>query len=287
MDYRIKTEVSVVKFPKGFEEEKRYKCAPCSMCKQLKLAHETESEKYKNDVTGVFLKKGKPTDIIEFKIEKDGTELDNLGFDVSFPNDSLAVGFVFDWKQYLTAHGQGCYTIKASFTISGVEGGYTIGIYNLRRYSINTAKRTVRVHSVFRSADLFNEVDFTDSNFEDSVRFYGFFGNRQPKTEISNLIGVNRKIEKVTRENLNSYELKTDPIPVCISRQLIDLHFLHEDGMSVSDHNASNHSYLYLDTKVVLEESPQVEYFEGNRLAKINVILSDRTKKSKSFYNKK
>ena len=53
------------------------------------------------------------------------------------------------------------------------------------------------------------------------------------------------------------------------------------------DHNSSNHSYDFFDTKVVLEESAEVVYTDGNRKAKINATFSDRIKLNKSYYNKK
>jgi hypothetical protein len=288
MDYRNKKNIDVVRLPQPFVEEKRLKCAPCSTCKQLVLAHPSENDTYKNDKKGVFLKKGLDSDVVTFTMEDDdGNTIANLGDVATFPNDDLAVGFVYDWQQIYNTHGHGCYKIKVNFTIGGITGDYTIGTYTLKKYSIQNARYTVRVFSKFNSASLKYNVDFTDSNFQDSVRFFGFFGNRQPNTEINQLINKGRISDKVTRENLNTYTLRTDPINVCYTKQLLELHLLHEDELFISDHNASNHSYNLFDLKVVLEESAEVVYTDGDRKAKINATFSDRIKENKSYYNKK
>ena len=99
------------------------------------------------------------------------------------------------------------------------------------------------------------------------------------------MITKGRKVEKVTRENLNEYELRTDPIEVVITRRLIDFHFLNEDLLLITDHNTSNHDYLLFDKKVVLEESPEIEYIERSRWAKMIVKFGDRKKLDKSYYN--
>ena len=288
MDYRHKKAVDVVRLPDVFVEEKRKKCAPCSTCKQLVLAHPSENETYKNDKKGVFLKKGIDSDIITFTMEdEDGNTVSNQGEVAIFPNDDLAVGFIYDWQAVYNTHGVGCYKIKVNFTIAGITGDYTQGTYTLKKYSVENARHTVRMFSKFNSASLKYNIDFTDSNFVDSVRFNGFFGNRQPNTEINQLINKGRVSDKVTRENLNTYTLRTDPINVCYTKQILDIHLLHEDELFLSDHNASNHDYNYFDLKAVLEDSPEVEYTDGNRKAKINATFSDRTKTDKSFYNKK
>ena len=287
MDYANKQTVNVIRFPKGFAEERRLNCPPCHDCKQLKLADLTAENIYKNDVTGVFSKKGEPGDIVNFVMTNEtGLEIANLGSVKVFPQDSLAVGFVYSWKEILTTHGPGCYTIKITFTIGGVVGGYTYGIYRLKQYSIEAAKNTVKLHTTFNSYNEVENVDFTDSRFVDSIRFEGYFGDRQPKKEISTLISKGMRVEKIKKENLNEYELVTNPVNIHITRQLIDLHLLNEDDILISDHNATNHSFLLLDVPVYQIESEEVEYFTGSRLAKLTTLFGDRVKNKRSYYNK-
>ena len=287
MDYRIKRNYTIARLPKIFSDEKRGKCSPCSTCNQLVLASATSVENAHNDIKGVYLRKSSVTDVVTFKIVKDNVTLANLGTLGLFPNDSLMVGFIFDWKKYLISNGEGCYTISVDFTIGGITGNYNIGIYELKNYSITNASGTVRLKSKFNSYSVNNEADFTDSNFEDCIRFNGFFGNRQAETQISNLVNKGRIVEKVTRENLNKYTLRTDPLNDCKTKQLLDFHLLHEDEIYISDHNASNHSFEYFDKPLILIDTPTVEYTDGYRLAKITATFGDKVVDRKSMYNKK
>lgn len=285
MDYRFKHTVEVVKFPKGFEEEDRGYKSCC--CESLVLAHPTDTESWKNDITGVFLKKGNQADIVNFEVEKCGDGvLPLLGEAATFPNDPLAVGFMVDWQQYLIAHGAGKYKVKIAFTISGITSTIDWGVYTLKAFNTTSAKGTVRIRSLFDSYFLPEQVDFTSSNFQDTLRFNGFFGERKPGTEVNELITRSRRSVKTTRENLNTYELMTDPILECLTRRILDLHLLGQDLCYVSDHNRTNHSYQYLDREVVLDAEPEVEYIRRSRYAKITAKFADRTKDQKSYYNR-
>lgn len=284
MDYRFKNSVKVVRFPKGFEEESRG-LKGCCNCKQLVLAHPSEVDTWKNDLTGVYVKLSDPSDSVTFSMEKaDGTVITNLGTVGVFPNDTLAAGFIYEWKQILNTHGAGCYTVKANFTIAGISGGYTVGTYDLKPYSIDTAKRTVRLRAKFNSYYQKLEIDFTNSNFTNTVRFYGFFGEEQPKTEINNLIGKSRVVNKATRENVNEFTLATDPLDICITRQIKTI-LLNEDELFISDHNPDNHDYLLFDKPVSLTEGAEFEYIKKSRLAKVSATFGDKALTDKNYYN--
>tara|TARA_R110002153_G_scaffold32752_5_gene99067 strand:+ start:857 stop:1729 length:873 start_codon:yes stop_codon:yes gene_type:complete len=290
MNFRTKKCFNVIQFPEGFKEEDRIKCKTDCCDAQLKLASLIDNDNYQNDVTGITIKKADLSDIVEFEItncDDPNTPLPLLGEIGNYPQDDLATGFIFVWKEYLAAYGEGKYNINVNFTISGVVGGYLYGQYELQKYSIQSARHTFRVWSEFKSYFQKQNIDFTDSNFKDSIRAFGFFGNRQTKTEINNLISAGRKVEKVTRENLNEYKLTTDPVSITISRQLLNFHFLNEDVTLISDHNRHNHDYLLFDVPVVLEETPEIEYQSRNRGATITATFGDRNKLSKSFYNVK
>ncbi len=287
MNYRYKHELNVIRFPKGYTEENRLGCKSICLEPLKKLASETSEDLHENDITGVAIKRSSVSDIVTFQITKCGITgaLTNLGETGTYPNDSLVVGFMFDWSQYLTTYGPGKYTINVNFTIAGITDGYEYGCYDLKEYSIYNAKGTVSVYSEPDSYSQKELIDYTGSNHADSIRFNGFFGNRQPNTEINNLITRARKITKTTRENLNQYKLETDPVDIRITRRLIDFHFLNEDTMLVSDHNASNHDYGLFNIPVVLEETAEGEYIRRSRMAKLTARFGDRSKRSKSYYN--
>ena len=286
MDYRHKNCFNVAKLPDTFEEQVRQNCNNCKDCKEMVLANTLETETYKNDYTGVYLKKSSASDLVLFEmLDSTGAVITNYGDVVTFPQDVLTEGFVYDWKQVLLNHGEGCYGIRVKFDIAGVEGEFMWGKYDLFKYTIKRALTTVRVASEFNSYLLSVDVDFTGSTFRDSVRFHGYFGDRQPETEINNLVDKGRKIVKTTRENLNSYSLMSDPLTINITKQLIDFHFLNEDKMFISDYNAHNHNYQYLDYPVALSGTADVKYTVGTRLASLTANFSDRALNQKSYYN--
>jgi len=286
MNYREKECFNVISFPEGFFEENR---GLKECCKYFDvLADISDDTNYKNDIRGIVVKASDPADVVDFVIRKCDdydTILTNHGEVGVFPQDENARGFIYNWREYLTLYGAGTYEISISFTISGVSGGYVEGLYKVTQYSIATAHGTVRVWSEFNSYFQKKLIDFTNSNFKDSIRFGGFFGNRSPETQINNLITKGRKVEKVTRENLNSYELRTDPLCIQITQRLVDFMFLNEDVTLISDHNQANHDYNIFDKNVVLEEAIEENYRDGSRLADIVAKFGDRKKLDKSYYN--
>jgi len=285
MNYRFKEDLQVIRFPQGLIDEDRGLKACCPVL--LVLASTTDSENWKNDVEQVTVKKSAPSDIVNFVVTKCGSSvpLSNLGDQGIYPQDTTAFGFVFDWKQYLITYGVGKYTISVEFTISGVTGGYQHGQYDLQEYSIMSAANTVRVWSEPSTYSERELIDYTGSNIRSSIRFLGFFGDRQPKTVINNLVSKGRVVEKVTRENLNEYTLKTNLIDNVVMRALLNYHFINEDVLLITDHNATNPDYHLFDLPVVLEGSPEPEYLQASRTAKLTATFGDRKKLDKSYYN--
>ena len=286
MDYRYKEKISIIRFPQGFTEEDRGVKNGC--CQNfLVLASLSDNDTYKNDKELAFIKKSDPADVVNFTIEKCGTDgaLSNLGDVATFAQDDLAVGFMFDWKQYLSTYGTGTYTIKVSFTISGIVGGYDWGVYDLKNFSIANAANTIRVRSKFNSYSMSENIDFSNSNCETTLRLNGYFGNLQNNTEIKQLITKGRVSQKTTRENLVQYELKTNPLLVMFTRRL-QFQLLNQDECYISDHNRTNHYYNLFDVSCVLDDSAEFTYRPGSRLADVKAIFGIKKKDQKSFYNR-
>ena len=91
-------------------------------------------------------------------------------------------------------------------------------------------------------------------------------------------------MKRVIRENLNTYEIVTDPSGECITRPLIERFLLSENELYISDYNAFNHSYRYEDLPVIVEESPEVEYYDFSRKAKLSCKVSDKFKNKRTYY---
>lgn len=213
-----------------------------------------------------------------------GLVIPNEGEIALFPNDDLAVGFIYDWNTILDNNGVGSYTIKVDYNIAGLTGDYIFRTVELKKFSLDSVKDSVRIYSEFNSYSQKLNIDFTDSNCKDAIRFDGFFGNREPETEINNVIDKGRKVVKVTRENLNKYTLETDPINIAMTRQILDTHLLNEDVIKFSDYNRFNHNYNIFDQEVSVLETPKVEYIYRDRRAKIVAIFGDKVLEDKSYY---
>jgi hypothetical protein len=154
----------------------------------------------------------------------------------------------------------------------------------LQPFTIQNALKTARVRALFNT-QLENEgINFTDSNVESTFRFYGFIGDRQPNTEIDNIIYSDRQMKSVIRENLNTYEIKTDPVLECFTRPLIELFLLSENELFISDYNAHNHSYRFNDLPVIVQDSPEVEYKELTRYAILTCKVGDKFKNKRTYY---
>ena len=202
-----------------------------------------------------------------------------------FPNEPNAIYRTIKWKDVLATDGAGCYQIEISYNIGGIQETLIWGIYDLKQYSISNALKTARIRCIFNLKQDIEGINFTDANVEDSIRFYGFIGNRQPNMEIDNLITQSRVVRTVVRENLNQYEIITDPSSDEIIRKLSDLYLLSENEMYISDYNAHNHSYRINDIPVIVEESPEIEYPDPfTRLAKLTCFVGDRKKNKRTYY---
>lgn len=279
---RQKFEYKAIKFPQIFIEQNRGLKDCC--CKFNVLAGGS-SESWKNDVTSAWLKLSDPTDTLTFQLTKDGQPTIYTCTQNLFPNEENAFYTTIQWSQVLTSDGIGCYKLEVTFNISGVSGSFVWGIYNLQQYTIQKALKTARVRAIFNGYHEIEGIDFTGANVESTHRFFGFIGNRQPNTEIDNIIYSTREMKRVIRENLNDYEIITDPEDECIIKPLVDLYLLSENELYISDYNAHNHSYRYLDIPVIVKESPTIEYKELSRKAVLTCKVEDKFKTNRTYYN--
>lgn len=271
---------SSVKLPVPFTEQNRGMKDCC--CEYLVLAGGSKS--WENDMTSAWMKLSDPSDSVTFKLTKNGVPTNYIPTPQPFPNEPNAWFTTIEWKAVFGDDGVGCYKLELEYNISGITGTLVWGEYKLKEYTIQNALKTARVRVKFNGKQMVDGIDFTGSNVESSIRFYGYIGNRQPNTEIDNLIYSDRQMKRVIRENLNQYEIITDPSMECIITPLVDLFLLSENEMWISDYNAHNHSYKYLDVPVIVEESPKIEYKEFSRLAVLTCIVSDKFKNARTFY---
>lgn len=270
---RTKKCFKVVKLPDSLASE-TYGIKGC--CEKF-LVLAGGSNDWQNDKTSAFIKLSLLSDNCTIVLKNDfGVNANYQPTLTKFPNDELGYYATVDWQSVLSLDGVGCYKIEVNYSISGVTGTINWGEYELKQYSPENAKNTVRLKGVFNQYNVIDNINMIGSNMVDTLRFYGFFGNRKPNTEIDNLIYQNREIYNVQRENVNIYELITDPLTVNYTRKILDLFLLSESDLFVSDHTPDQHTSEYKNKAVSVGESAEVEYFENSKYAKITVNLNDK-----------
>jgi hypothetical protein len=279
---RDKRKYNSIRLPEVFEEEDRgfFRCC----CKETVLASESDADTWKNDVVSAWIKLSSITDSVTFELYKDGQLATFTPTVQSFVNESFAFYTTINWQSVLNTDGAGCYELKVNYNISGIIGNFVWGIYQLKPFSVQNALETARVRVLLDSYQEIEQIDFTGSQVETSLRFNGFIGLRQPNTEIDNIIYQDREVKSVIRENLNSYEIKTDPLCEQFTTQLTDLYLLSENELFISDYNAHNHSYKFNDLPVIVEESPELIYYDYARDAALTCKVGDKKKNKRTYY---
>lgn len=237
------------------------------------------NEDWQNDVTSAFIKLQLISDSCTIVLKNSNDSNTSYQPDLKqFPNDSLAYYATIEWDQVLSIDGSGCYTIQVNYSISGVTGSFDWGSYELKQYSPENAQMTIRLKAIFNQVNLIEDINFSGSNMVDTIRFYGYFGKRQPNLQIDNLIYQNRQIDNVQRENLNSYELNSDPLTINYTRKLIDLYFLSESELFISEHHPNNHTSEYKNLPVSISETAELDYLELSKYAKIKAKFNDKVR---------
>jgi len=278
---RTKKSFNSIKLPSDFVEDDRGLKECCCVYKVLS---DPGSDTWKNDKTSAWIKVSDPSDTFTFVLKKNGVATTYTPTSVQFPNEPNAYYTTINWNDVMVTDGIGCYELKISYSISGITGELSWGKYDMDRYSIENALNTSRIRAIFNGYQEEEQIDFSGSDVESTFRFHGYIGNRQPNQETDNIIYNNREMKRVIRENLNSYEIITDPSDDCIIRPLVDTYLLSENQLFISDYNAHNPSYRYQDLPVIVSESPSLEYFDFSRKVKLTCVVSDKFKNKRTYF---
>jgi len=278
---RMFWEFKSISIPQDFVEDDRGLQGCC--CEQLVLASSGES--WESDLSSGWIKMSDdPLDTFTFKLTKNGSPANYIPVPVAFPNEPNAYYSTIDWYQVLLQDGVGCYNFVIEFNISGITGLVNVGNFKLKQYTIQNALGTARIRAVFNGVQQSDGIDFTGADIVSDLRFYGYIGNRQPNMAIDNIIYGNREMKRVIRENLYSYSIETDPLDECIIKPMTELYLLSENELYISDYNAHNHSYRYNDLPVIVNKSPEIEYYEFSRKAQLSCEVTDKFKDKRTFY---
>jgi len=270
-----------------YDDSPKECCVP-----ELVLASITEPTiTWKNDITSAWFKLDTTADTIEFKLYKQVNGVDVLATyqptktPVVVNPDGTDFYATIPWKTVLSTDGEGCYTYKLLWNVSGLAGTTEWGEYQLLTYSADMAKGTIRLRAVLNQFNNIENIDFTNSKVQDTLRLNGFFGKREPTFVVDNLVYQDRKSYNVQREIINNYTLFTDPIKQKYADKIVDLYLLSEFELYASDHNPFNFSSEFKDTELIVEESPTLEYIDFTNFVKITAKLQDKKKDKLTKYN--
>lgn len=278
---RDKIEYTSVKLPKVVVDEDRGFKRCC--CNYMVLASGS-SDSWKNDKTSAWIKLSSSFDTADLVIKScDGT-LNYVPTKNAFLKEENAFYWTINWNDVLNESGEGHYQVVISYNISGITQEFVWGVYDLKPFTIQNALQTARIRVYYNSMQEIEGIDFTGTKVEDTIRFHGFIGKRQPNMEIDNLVYQNREIKKVVRENLNTYEILVDPTCEGVVSKMVDLFLLSENDLFISDYNKFNHSYKYNDLPVIVESSPEITYYDLDRKAGLRCVVSDKFKNKRSFF---
>ena len=194
------------------------------------LASTTNAAIEFNDEFLAIGKRASLTDSFDFVIKKcgDDTALTNRGTTVVFPQDSLAVGFIFKWREYLANEGAGIYVIYESYTFLGAAIERIYAKFGVYEFTEERARKTFRIHSSFSNKSKVNTnfIDFTGSNAYSMLRLGGKFGEWKAQTITNTLVDHAYKANVTSSQNQNKYTLRVDPITFIFTDRLINLHLL-------------------------------------------------------------
>lgn len=276
---RIQKEYGSIRLPQAYVESNRGIKDCC--CRQLVLAGGQNS-----DISSAWIKLSDLSDECSLEVV-DSHNLPTIWQPDTqeFVNEPNAFYWTVLWENILESNGPGCYQIVISYSIAGIESSYVHSNYELKQFSTSTALGTAKVSAIFDGYHEMEGINFTGSAVESHLRFYGFIGFRQPNFEIDNVIYSDRQMKRNLRENLNTYEIITEPCDECITLPLIELYLLSENELYISDYNAHNHSYRYDKLPVIVEVSPTVEYPDPfSRKAIVKCKVGDKFKNKRTYY---
>lgn len=281
---RIKNTYPVVTLPEEFQEENRGFDICCE--NELVVASNDSNDTWKNDVKSAWIKLASSADTATFTL----TDLNDVATayvctSVAFVNEDNAYYCTIPWQDVLTSDGTGCYKLTLDYEIGGLTGSLVWGTYELIEYSVEALLGTARLRSIFNLRQEIEGINFTGSNVEDTIRFFGQIRKDQPNMEIEELIYKSRRIETVINENLQSWIMETDPYTDEMLRRFERLYLLSSNELFISDHNAHTNSYRIFDHAVKVSESP--ERSQPERYARQEIItckLFDRVKNERTYY---
>jgi hypothetical protein len=275
-------QIAVKKIPKVFNEECRG-LVECCDDEWLVLHDQLDNVRWKNDVTSAF----SLGDTVDFILKKNGVITTYTPLAVALPNEPNCYSTAIEWRDVFMSDGNGLFELSLDVTSAGVTVSSIWGNYNLLPYSdgsVINASGTTRILSYFNDYNLTEDIDFTGAFLKDSIRFKAFFGFWKPNTVVDNLVFEDGEKVKVSREDFFDYELRVDLHGKTVIDALL-FHLRSENTCFITDHNAYNYSYNYLDYPVIVKSGFEPNWISGTRKVKGVAVFEDKKKRFKTSFN--
>jgi hypothetical protein len=276
--HRIKEVYTIAKKPKSFTPENRgFK--DCGCVPFLTLFDATDTDRYKNDINSAW----EIGENVTFELKKNGIVTNYTPTAVQFPNQTDAYYTTIEWRDVFFLDGIGCFELYITSNYAGLSETKLWGKYQLVPYSIGVASGTVRLFSHFNDVNSSIGIDFTNAFVKDTLRLKGKFGFWNPLTEVDNIQYTDAERTKVKREDVTEYELRIDLHTECYIERL-RFHLLSENACYITDHNADNYTYSYLDFPVIVKEGFNPTWIEGTREVKGVAKFQEKQKLTRTHY---
>jgi len=286
-------EIQFIQLPVTVDEQtKAGRCCDCDP--EIVLADVLDDALIKNDFTSFAHKKQIATETCVFEISKDGVLLPNLGVDypAGFPHEPDVVAFTFNWRQYLTAYGAGCYSISKITTPAGSPIEQHLRYFQLQAFSIANSEGTTRILyqnnfvTQFEEEGVVSTINYADSGYQDCYRFRGMFGWWQPNVAVTNHYAANRTNRTANIISKEKYSLKMIHATQCMVERLHKI-TMHASVYQMSDHNDSNPQQKAIIINCILdaEATETIDYNAGSRIMGSELILTKQHENSVSRFD--
>lgn len=245
------------------------------------LAHLTETDDYKNDYSGFYHQKQLTTETVKFTITDNNTfteEIvdDSFGvFKSNYIDNPFLETFVLDWKKVLIANGSGYYIVEKEVIIAGITIVIPLGGFKLNHFTNQSADKTIRIDSVMNGLLVSENVDFSNTSFQTSLRIKGFFGRRSVNFVEDNLVDSNYRKQQISIKQENEYKLQTGSIAECLTTHIFD-YLLLSNELFMNDYNIINHSYKFRKFSVTYGGNEGDGYSNKSRKAILNLTFNKR-----------
>ena len=252
----------------------------CSYENKVLASTSSTDERY-NDKSS-FLQGRTGSGATVFKIQKDSVDvatITNNTYGVFLENGSLPnsdyAGFIIDWRTVLSAFGEGCYTIKATWDNLGTSIDNISQCFKLYNYSSSKAQGTVKFRWVQNGENNNSYFSFKDFAWTQYLRVDGFFGFNQPKYIETNILRSDRTLEQVQDQIENEYTFESHLVPNYIKLQFTkDIALANE--IFVTDYNYYNEDQRVLNKAVRLIEFGDFQYYPKSRNLSFEMKMGDR-----------